>query len=152
VVSFSTVGALWLGHSLITEYLEQADPILIRLNLLLLLVVSFLPFPTRLVAEYLNSDNPERVVVTIYGLTLVFAVILLSVLWRYALREHLVRPDAADDDLTELTKRLTPSLVGYVILLGLGLFKPVLAVIGYLLLALYIIIPFQRVRSRRYSR
>src|SRR5215831_20793881 len=36
VVSFTTIGAIWLGHSLITEYLEQADGILVRLNLVLL--------------------------------------------------------------------------------------------------------------------
>jgi uncharacterized membrane protein len=52
-------GALWLGHSLVTEYLQRADAILMRLNLLLLLVVSFLPFPTRLLAEYLSSDHAE---------------------------------------------------------------------------------------------
>ena len=86
VVSFSTIGPLWLEHSLITEYLDQVDAILVRLNLLLLLVVSFLPFPTRLLAEYLNSDNAERVAVSIYGLTLLVALSLLSVLWRYAVR------------------------------------------------------------------
>jgi uncharacterized membrane protein len=69
VVSFSTIGALWLEHSLITEYLEQADAILVRLNLLLLLIVSFLPFPTRLLAAYLSSEDAEKVAVTIYGLT-----------------------------------------------------------------------------------
>jgi uncharacterized membrane protein len=109
VVSFSTIGALWLEHSLITEYLDQADAILVRLNLLLLLVVSFLPFPTRLLAEYLNSDNAERVAVSIYGLTLLVALSLLSVLWRYAVRAHLARTDMTDDELTALTRRLTRS-------------------------------------------
>ena len=148
VVSFSTIGAIWLGHSLITEYLEQADGILVRLNLVLLLVVSFLPFPTRLLAQYLRSDNPERVAVTIYGLTLLAAVTLLSLLWRYAVRARLVRSDAGDDELVALTGRLTPGLAGYVLLLGLGLFKPVIAVIGYLLIALFVIIPLERAKRR----
>jgi uncharacterized membrane protein len=152
VVSFSTVGAIWLGHSLITEYLEQADGILVRLNLVLLLVVSFLPFPTRLLAEYLSSDNPERVAVIIYGMTLLAAVTLLSLLWRYAVRARLVRADAGDDELIALTGRLTPGLAGYVFLLGLGLFKPVLAVIGYLLIALFVIFPLERARRRRPAR
>jgi len=38
-VSFSTIGAIWLAHTAITEYLNQANAILVRLNLLLLLVV-----------------------------------------------------------------------------------------------------------------
>jgi len=152
VVSFSTIGAIWLGHSLITEYLEQADGVLVRLNLVLLLVVSFLPFPTRLLAQYLSSDDPERVAVTIYGLTLLAAVTLLSLLWRYAVRARLVRSDAGDEELVALTGRLTPGLAGYVLLLGLGLFKPVIAVIGYLLIALFVIIPLERARRSGHSR
>jgi uncharacterized membrane protein len=149
VVSFSTIGALWLEHSLITEYLDQVDAILVRLNLLLLLVVSFLPFPTRLLAEYLNSDNAERVAVSIYGLTLLVALSLLSVLWRYAVRAHLARTDMTDDELTALTRRLTPGLAGYVVLLGLGLFRPIIAVIGYLAIAIFFIVPLGRGRRRR---
>ena len=68
VVSFATIGASWLGHNVITEYLERADAAFIRLNLLLLLVVAFLPFPTRLFADYIKQPGPERVAATIYGI------------------------------------------------------------------------------------
>ena len=70
MVSFATIGAAWLGHNAITEYLERTDAAFVRLNLLLLLVVSFLPFPTRLLADYIGQDNPERVAVTFYGISL----------------------------------------------------------------------------------
>jgi uncharacterized membrane protein len=56
VVSFATVGALWLGHNAITDYLDRADTTLLRLNLLLLLFVSFLPFPTRMLSEYVTTS------------------------------------------------------------------------------------------------
>ena len=59
LVSFSTVGAVWFMHTIITEYLGSANSVLIRLNLLLLLVVSFLPFPTKLLAEYVESPTPR---------------------------------------------------------------------------------------------
>src|SRR5438034_8335941 len=95
VASFSTIGAAWLGHNAITEYLERADAAFVRLNLLLLLVVSFLPFPTRLVAEFIRQDSAERVAVTFYGIVLLLSTILLLVLWRYAVRAKLVRPDTA---------------------------------------------------------
>jgi uncharacterized membrane protein len=38
------------------------------LNLLLLLVISFLPFPTRLFADYIRQTSAERVAVTFYGI------------------------------------------------------------------------------------
>ncbi len=151
VVSFSSIGAIWLGHSVITEYLDRADSTLLRLNLLLLLFVSFLPFPTKPVSEYLGARHNERVATTIYGLTLLVAVFLLWVLWRYAVREGLVRPDADDVEISELTVRLTPGLAGYGVLIIVGLFVPEVAIAGYLAVALYFIVPLHR-RPRRIRR
>jgi uncharacterized membrane protein len=154
VVSFSTIGAIWLGHSAITDYLERADAVFMRLNLLLLLVVAFLPFPTRLFADFLGEDKPERVAANIYGISLLVASTLLLVLWRYAVRERLVRPDAADEEIQLLTQRLTPSLGGYLVLIVVGLFAPIVAAVGYLAIALFLILPIRlrdivRFRRRR---
>jgi uncharacterized membrane protein len=147
VASFSTIGAAWLGHNAITEYLERTDAAFVRLNLLLLLVVSFLPFPTRLFADYIGENSSERVAVTIYGISLLLASTLLLVLWRYAVRGHLVRPDTADEEIQLLTQRLTPGLAGYLVLIIGGLFLPIIAVIGYLAIALYYIIPSRRLSA-----
>ena len=152
VVSFVTIGAGWLGHSIITEYVERADGLLIRLNLLLLMVVSFLPFPTRLLAEYIGENRPERVAATIYGITLFAAAALLSALWRHAVRAGLVRADAADEELEALTTRLSPGLASYVVLIIAGLFLPIIAVIGYLFIALFLILPFDVRRQRSRNR
>jgi TMEM175 potassium channel family protein len=146
VVSFSTIGVLWLGHTGITEYLEGADAMLVRLNLLLLMVVSFIPFPTRLLAEYSHGRTSARVATTIYGITVLVASVLMSVLWRYAVREGLNRPDAKNEDVESLTKRLAPSLAGYLVMIALGLFVPIAAVAGYLLIALYLLVPFGLIR------
>ena len=143
VVSFATVGALWLGHNAITDYLDRADTTLLRLNLLLLFFVSFLPFPTRLLSEYIRSDQAERVAVTFYGLTLLVAGALLSVFWRYALHARLVRPNAGDEEITLLTHRLTPGLAAYAVLIIAGLFRPVAAVIGYLVIAMFFLLPLR---------
>ena len=146
VVSFSTIGALWLAHNAITEYLDRVDAIFVRLNLLLLLVVAFLPFPTRLLAEYSSHESAERVAVTIYGVTLLLASTLASVLWRFSVRRGLIRTDAPDDDLLLLTRRLTPGLAAYAVLIVVGLIAPTLTVIGYLVIAIFFIIPFRELR------
>ena len=132
----------------ITEYLERADALLVRFNLLLLMIVSFIPFPTRLLAENSGHDNAARVAATIYGLTPLVAGLLLSVVWRYALREQLVRPDADDDEIRVLTKRTTPSLAAYVVLILLGLLLPPVAVAGYFAIAVYLLIPYSGMRRR----
>ena len=81
VVSFLTIGAAWLAHTTLTDRLAHSDSIFLRLNLLLLLVVAFLPFPTRLVADALQHTGAERVAVTFYGLTLL-AIRVLGPGWR----------------------------------------------------------------------
>jgi uncharacterized membrane protein len=111
------------------------------------MVVSFLPFPTRLLAEYIEADDAVRVAVTIYGVTLLAAAVLVSVLWRYAISEKLVRPDADDEDVQLLTKRLTPGLAAYVGMIVVGLFLPILAVLGYLAVALFFIVPVRLIRQ-----
>ena len=84
---------------------------------------------------------------TFYGLSLLLTTTMLLVLWRYAVWAHLVRPDLADEEIELLTQRLTPGLSAYVVLIVSGLFFPVIAVIGFLGIALYYIIPFRRVSA-----
>jgi len=148
VVSFATIGAAWLAHSVITEYLGHVDVTLPRLNLLLLMVVAFIPFPTRLLAEHIGDADPERVAAALYGLNLMLTSLLIAALWRYAVQARLLRPDIDDEELTVLSRRLTPGIAGYVVLIGVGFVAPTIAVIGYLLIALFFLFPFPFVGRR----
>jgi uncharacterized membrane protein len=143
LVSFATIGAVWFAHTVITEALSGATSVLIRVNLLLLLVVAFLPFPTILLSEYVGEPDAERIAVTVYGLNLLLASVLLSTLWRYANRAGLVREDLTDREVRALSSRLTPSLVSYAVVIVLGIFLPVVAVLGYLLIAIYLLLPLR---------
>ena len=145
LVSFATIGQAWLGHSVITECLDRADSILLRLNLVLLFFVSLLPFPTHLVAEYLSNTGAERIAVTVYGLNLLAISGSISILWHYAVSEHLVRQGDGEGDVRALTSKLDPSLVSYAVALGIGLLAPKVAVALYLVIALFVIIPFRSV-------
>ncbi len=75
---------------------------------------------------------------------MLLASTLLWVLWRYADHAGLIRPDLADEEVQLLTQRLTPGLGGYLILIVVGLFVPIIAVVGYLAIALYYVIPIRR--------
>ena len=92
VVSFLTIGGAWLLHTALTDQFTRTDSIFLRLNLLVLLVVVFLPFPTGLVADALHKTGDERVYVTLYGLTLLAIRLLGFALDAYARHEHLYSP------------------------------------------------------------
>lgn len=145
VTSFATIGSVWMAHSAITEFLDRVDPILLRINLVLLLVVGFLPVPTRLMADYLQDADGERVAVSIYGLVLLATRLMVLAVWQYGVRNDLVRPDLADEDAQGVSSKLAPSIVGYVVTLGIGLALPVVAVALYFAIALYLLIPFRSI-------
>ncbi len=144
LVSFLTIGAAWLGHTALTDRLERADSIFLRINLLLLLVVTFLPFPTGLVGEALREPSSERVFVTMYGLTLLAIRLMGYALDEYADREHLYH-QSGDTELVHERRQLLPVLAAYTIAILLGLAFPVLAVCVYLGIAVYLVVPFREV-------
>src|SRR5262252_9750611 len=88
--SFLTVGTIWLQHSAVTGSLRAGDVTLYRLNLVVLLLASFLPFPTKLLSEFLGNRGAERIAAVFYGLTLVALGLALRAFARYAagLRAH----------------------------------------------------------------
>jgi uncharacterized membrane protein len=148
LVSFATIGNAWLNHSVITEYLERADAILLRLNLVLLFFVSVLPFPTHMLAEYLSSEHAERIAVTVYGLNLLAISAFTSLTWHYGVAEHLVRRDNKEEEVRAISAKLDPSLASYAVAIGIGLLWPTVAVVLYLAIALFVIIPFRAVFRR----
>ena len=152
VISFLTIGGAWLAHTALTDRLARTDSLLLRLNLLVLLVVVFLPFPTGLVAEALHNTSDERVYVTVYGLTLLAIRVLGSALDAYARREHLYSPEGEGEELQGTQRKFLPVVTGYVIAILVGLALPVLAVALYFGLAVYMVVPFReaaRVLFRR---
>ena len=145
VVSFLTIGGGWLAHTALTERLTRSDPIFLQINLLLLLVVAFLPFPTRLVADALHEVDAERVAVTLYGLTLLAIRLLGAALDAYARREHFYSPQGDGDEVQAPRRKLLPVVIGYVIAIGIGLVLPRLAVALYFGLAVYLIVPLREI-------
>jgi uncharacterized membrane protein len=152
LVSFATIGAIWMAHSAVTEYLEEVDPTILRINLLLLFFVSLLPFTTRLLAENFEVEDAERIAVTIYGLNLLFASLVLSGMWQWARHAGLVDAVSRDEEVRFLNRRLAPGLGGYVAILVVGIFQPTVAVLGYLLVALFFMIPLGAFRESRAGR
>src|SRR5262245_42743982 len=99
VTSFLTIGGVWIAHAALTGALRTADGGLYRLNLLVLLVVAFLPFPTRLLGEFVMNEDAERVASTFYGLTLLALALAFTLLVRHAARDRRLVKDHIPDEL-----------------------------------------------------
>ena len=151
-VSFAFIGGVWIAHSTMTRFIKAADPDLMRLNLILLLFVSFLPFTTAIAATHLFASNlsfhglavsstAERVAVVLFGLNLTLAALMLYLMLRHAGRA----PGVAADDLAEEELQAFATQRRSAVLLQasatiVGVFLPLLAVVFYLALSVFFIV------------
>jgi len=147
-VAFMTIGAVWIEHSALVDALDHIDATFMRLNLILLLFVGILPYPTGLMAEYRYDVQGERVAVVFFGVVLLMQTVMLFVLARHAEREGLFGTDVVDERLEESRVRyqLAPSLIMYAVATVLGLVLPYVGLILFLLIAVYLAIPLHTVR------
>jgi uncharacterized membrane protein len=83
VVSFLIIGITWINHHSVFRQVARVDRRLMLLNLLLLLDLAFLPFPTRVLAEYLTSggSNAHAAAFFYSAAMAVMAVLYASIWW-----------------------------------------------------------------------
>jgi len=90
-VSFVTIGIIWMNHHAIFAHLRRVDRPLQALNLLLLLIVAVIPFPTSILATYLESGHDQAAAGAVYGLVMTAMGVSFGSLWMYVLRHDGLR-------------------------------------------------------------
>ncbi len=136
VTSFLTIGGIWLAHHAIFRRLTSADARVMRVNLLLLMLVSFLPFPTKLLAEAIDSPSQETAAVIFYGAVLLAISITLSLLWRHITSNRdLLEPGVTDQEVEHISRITTPTLGFYAAVILLAIVAPQAAAVGFLVIA-----------------
>ena len=113
-VSFLTIGIMWVNHHTIFRHIERVDRRFLLINLMLLMLIAFVPFPTRIAAEYARSDDSRRAAALLYGITLTTTAVFFNSLWLYASRRSgLLAPDADRREVTGITRSYLPGAPMY---------------------------------------
>jgi uncharacterized membrane protein len=134
--SFFMIGLVWMGHHLIVSISTRVDRRLLKINLALLFVVAFLPFPTRLLAQFIRDPETERVAAVFYGLWLLLISVTLAGMWGYINGKRRLLPDDFDQSRIEYVTRLfRPSIAFYVFAIALALIVPQIAAALFLVIA-----------------
>ena len=134
VISFLVIAIYWQAHHRVFRPIRSYDSTLLWLNVLFLMAISFLPFPTSLLGEY----GEEQLSVVIYATTAAVASLLLvSISW-YATSEHrLVAPDSVDDEAERIQRVQGLAVpVVFVLSIGISFFSPRAAMYSWLLLSI----------------
>jgi uncharacterized membrane protein len=128
VTSFLTIGIIWINHHYCVQTFARSDRTLLFLNLLLLLTVGFLPFPTKLVAQYLQQPG-EQAAVYAYAATFVVMSIVYNSWWRYASSDRrLIRAGVPDATLRAISRAFNPGVPMYVFVLLVAVVSPLASV------------------------
>ena len=142
VTSFLTIGVIWVNHHMLFNYVDHVDRGLLFLNTLLLLVVAFTPFPTRLIAEFLREDENERTAALAYGITFVIMAVIFQLLWRWmATGRRLIRPEIPQEEIDDITRTFLPGVAIYGGATLVALASPLASIVLYLAIALFYALP-----------
>lgn len=114
VISFVVIALVWLQHHRVFMHLEQIDATVFVSNVVLMLLVVFLPFATSTLASFMARNRDQRSVAVFFGLVLTAATTALAWLWWW-IEQHgnLVRVGTSEGTVRLLNRRL---------LLGPGLY------------------------------
>ena len=137
VVSFLTIGIMWMNHHTILAHVERVDRPLLILNLLLLLGIVAIPFPTALVADHLGQPGGTAAAVT-YGLVMIAISFGFTGLWIYvATHPSALGAAVPAETLRRSIPGFTGGMLAYVAGTLIALVSALAAVIIYGALAVY---------------
>jgi uncharacterized membrane protein len=128
VTSFVTIGIIWMNHHWCITAIARVDRTFLFLNILLLMTVAFLPFPTKLVADYLQKPG-EQAAVFAYDATFVVMAALYNVWWRYASRgRRLIADDVPDTRIRAIDRAFAPGVPMYAACFVVAIVSPLASV------------------------
>jgi uncharacterized membrane protein len=135
-VSFLTVGIMWVNHHQIFRHFVRVDRTLLLLNILLLMCISFTPFPTRVVAQHATNDTDRTASAVLYGLTMTITAICFFAVWYYGSR-RLLRPDTDMREVSGITRSYLPGAPTYAFATAIAFVNSVVSLIMFGAIAIF---------------
>jgi uncharacterized membrane protein len=138
LVSFLVIGIIWVNHHTMFSKVKLVDRLVLFANLALLLVVSVLPFPTRLLAEYLTAGSDAHIAAAIYSATMLAMGCAYSVLWLAVTRDAGLLHEQLDPVATRAAfRRFGVGNIVYLATIGLSFVSAIATLSVHAALALY---------------
>jgi uncharacterized membrane protein len=137
-VSFVVIGIMWLNHHSIFQHFARIDRSLVYLNLLLLLTVVFIPYPTGIFGEALKRGYGEEVAAVVYSISMAVNAFSWGALWLYASGRRRLLDDAfPESERATATVLFTLGTVLYTIAVVIAFINAYACLAFHALLALY---------------
>jgi uncharacterized membrane protein len=140
-VTFVTIGIIWVNHHAQWERIAHVDRPLLFLNLLLLMFVVLIPFPTSLLARYLHGSD-QHVAAAVYSGVLLAMGLAFFAVWFYTARHpSLLHIEIGSRELRLLVRRNIIGLLPYAVAFGLAFLSAAASLALCALVAVYYVLP-----------
>ncbi|MGP8198332.1 MAG: TMEM175 family protein [Limisphaerales bacterium] len=119
-ISFVVVLIMWINHHELIRLVRHVDYPLLYANGGVLLLVTFVPFPTKVLARHLGTPAANASAVfycaTFFFVSLSWSTLLASIIWK----RRLVKPDVTDATLARVRKAYiaAPCIYGLAVVLA----------------------------------
>lgn len=133
VVSFLIIGLMWIEHHRIFRYIEHYNAGLLWRNLLLLLCVSFVPFPTALFSENFWSRTAFILYTGSFGLVATAKLFI----WRHAVASDLVKKDVGAELARKIARRSLAVPLSCALAIALSFVSVLVAPIAFALIPVF---------------
>jgi len=139
-LSFIVLGIMWVNHHQIFQYIARTNHTFLIINVFFLLCVSFLPFPTGLVAEYIGHEGEGTATIVYTGWFLMTAI-FYNLIWRYPQRAGLIDEAADPAAIAAINRVFSLGPPSYLIAFLVAFISPTAALIVMTILAILYAIP-----------
>jgi uncharacterized membrane protein len=137
VTTFLIIGIIWQNHHHCISLVGRVDRTFLFINTILLLIVSFMPFPTKLVAQYLQKPDEQQAVIA-YASTMTVMAMTYNIWWRYArTNRRLIGEHTPDAALKAVDRAFAPGVLLYGLTLVIAFVSPLTSVIITLAIAVF---------------
>lgn len=153
LVSFVILSAIWVQHHALLALAREVDRTILLLNLVLLLAVSLVPFAAKAVGAFLKDGGDDaRLAVLIYAACMEVAAIAFTAMFAHLLRRGLTDRTFSPGESRTALVRFGVGTVIYPALIVVGLFSPLVALVGYALVVLVYLVERTPSDSRQVKR
>ena len=142
VISFLILGIVWANHHNRFRLISRSDQGFLVINILVLMCVAFIPFPTALLSEYIRDEAHRTTAVAVYSGTLSMNAVFFTLLWLYAATNNRLIDRSVDPSLLRaMTRRYVLGMFLYLFAFVLAFVSPTASLALNLILALLFILP-----------
>jgi len=139
LVSFLVIGIIWINHHAMCALARRVDRRTLFANLFLLLTVTVIPFPTRLLAAYLTAGHSDaHTAAAVYAITMLVMGVAFSLLFLAFTRDaRTLHAPVPPEAIRTTIRRFSTGGLCYAATVALAYLSPIVMLAAHGLLAVY---------------